>query len=559
MSTGTSAATAARGDAVDVRPHRRGTGGPAGTFAGTWALARLALRRDRILLPVWLAVFVATAGSTASSTLALYPDIASRREIGTTINSNPAMLALYGRVFDVESAGAVAMFKVNAMGAALFAVLTMIVLVRHTRAEEEAGRLELLGATVVGRYAALTAALLVSGGTAVLLGLLTGAALIGAGLPVAGSLAFGAGWALTGLSFTAVAAVMAQLTTSARAATGLTAAVLGATYLLRAVGDVADADGPRWASWLSPVGWAQQVRPFAGERWWVFAPGLAFVALASFAAYVLVADRDVGSGLLADRAGRPTATRWLSSAPALALRLQRGLLLAWTGAMLLMGLVVGSLGKSIDAFLTTPEAKDMIVRIGGSAGLLDAFFGAELGAVALIVSIFCISSVLRLRAEETGLRAEALLATGLGRRRLAAGYLVVAALGSVWLLLVAGLGMGLTAAATLNDGAWTPRLLVGALAHAPAVLVMLGVTAAVVGLVPRASAAGWALLVTFLLIGELGPIFQLDRRVIDLSPFVHVPPLGHLTAAPLVTTTLVAAALTAVGIEAFRRRDLTSP
>ena len=540
-------------DPVDAAP------GSAEAFAGTRALVQLALRRDRVLVPVWLAVFTVMAGSTASSTLALYPDVASRREIGTTINGNPAMLALYGRVFDVESAGAVAMFKVNAMGAALVAVLAMILMVRHTRAEEEAGRLDLLGAGVVGRYAALTAAALVSGGTAVVLGLLTAVARVAAGQPVAGSLAFGAGWALTGLSFTAVAAVMAQLTTGARAATGLTAAVLGATYLLRAVGDIADEHGPRWASWLSPVGWAQQVRPFAGERWWVLAPGLAFVGLALFAAFVLVADRDVGAGLLADRAGSPTAGPQLRNAPALALRLQRGMLLAWTGAVLVMGLVVGSLGSSIDAFLTSPAAKDMIVKIGGTGGVLDAFFGTELAVVALVISIFAISSVLRLRGEETGLRAEALLATGLSRRRLAGGYLLVAAAGSVWLLLVAGLGMGVAAAGTLHDGAWTGRLVAGSLAHAPAVLVLLGITAAAVGLVPRFSVAGWAALVAFLLIGELGPVFELDRRVIDVSPFAHVPPLGHLTAAPLLWTSLVAAALVVAGVEGFRRRDLTSP
>jgi ABC-2 type transport system permease protein len=527
-------------------------------FAGTRGLTRLALRRDRVLIPVWLAVFVAMAGSTASSTLALYPDIASRREIATTINGNPAMLALYGRIFDVESAGAVAMFKVNAMGAALVAVLTMILLVRHTRAEEEAGRLELLGAGVVGRHAALTAALLVSGGTAVVLGLLTAASLIAAGLPVAGSLAFGLSWTLTGLSFTAVAAVTAQLTTGARAATGLTAAVLGATYLLRAVGDVADEDGPRWLSWLSPVGWAQQVRPFAGVRWWVFAPGLLFVALATFAAYVLVAGRDVGAGLLADRPGRPAASASLSSAPALALRLQRGLLLAWTGAMLVMGLVVGSLGSSIDAFLESPEAKDMIARMGGSSNLLDAFFGTELGAVALIVSIFAIQAVLRLRAEESGLRAEALLATALDRRRFVLSHLLVSALGSTWLLAVAGLGMGITASATLHDGAWFGRLLGAALVQVPAVLVMAGFTLAAFGLVPRFAAAGWALLVGVLLIGELGPIFEVDQRVLDISPFVHVPRLGEITAAPLVWLMLVALALAVLGTEAFRRRDVQS-
>lgn len=40
-------------------------------FAGTWQLLRLALRRDRILLPVWIVVFAASAAGSASATIEL--------------------------------------------------------------------------------------------------------------------------------------------------------------------------------------------------------------------------------------------------------------------------------------------------------------------------------------------------------------------------------------------------------------------------------------------------------------------------------------------------------
>ncbi|MGN6635642.1 MAG: ABC transporter permease [Oryzihumus sp.] len=554
MSTGTS--TGAAGTLGATRPTVAPARGSA--FTGTWPLVRLALRRDRVLVPVWLAVFVVLAGSTASSTLTLYPDIVSRRQIGVTINSNPAMVAFYGTVLDVNSAGAVAMFKVNAMGAALVAVLTMILLVRHSRAEEESGRLELLGAAVVGRFAPLTAALAVTCGTAITLGILTGLSLVAAGLPVSGSLAFGLSWALTGVSFAAVAAVMAQLTTTARGATGLTAAVLGATYLLRAVGDVSDVHGPRWASWLSPVGWAQQVRPFAGTRWWVFLIGAVFTAVVTVGAYSLAGRRDLGAGLLADRGGRAEATRWLGSPLGLAVRLQRAGLLSWTAGFAVMGTIIGSLANSVQSFLDTPGAREMITRLGGQSGLLDAFFGTELAAVAVITAVFGIQSVLRLRAEETSLHAELLLATATGRRRWALSHITVAVLGSIWLLVLLGMTMGLSAASTLNDYDQVGRILGAALAQLPSVLVMVGIAVAAFGLVPRLVGAAWALLVAFLLVGELGPLFRLDQRVMDLSPFAHTPrlPGGTLTATPLVWLTVVGLALVVLGLEAFRRRDL---
>ena len=62
-----------------------------------------------------------------------------------------------------------------------------------------------------------------------------------------------------------VAALTAQLTDSSRAANAMALGFLGATYLVRAIGDA----GPSWLSWLSPVGWGQQVKPYAGDRWWV--------------------------------------------------------------------------------------------------------------------------------------------------------------------------------------------------------------------------------------------------------------------------------------------------
>ncbi|KAA2244175.1 ABC transporter permease, partial [Solihabitans fulvus] len=136
---------------------------------------------------MWSVLFALTASSPASATVGLYPTPSSRGEPAGTFNSTPALVALYGRIYDPTSLGALAMLKLSALGAALVAVLGYIVVVRHTRAEEESGRLELLGATVVGRRAPLTAALIVAAGTDLVLGLLTALGQNGAGLPVTGA------------------------------------------------------------------------------------------------------------------------------------------------------------------------------------------------------------------------------------------------------------------------------------------------------------------------------------------------------------------------------------
>jgi ABC-2 type transport system permease protein len=531
----------------------------AGSFAGTGTMLRLALRRDRILIPAWLVVYVGSAASSAAATVDLYPDLASREAAAASVNNASSLVAMYGRVYDVTSLGEISMFKMGGLVGALVAVFAIILTVRHTRAEEEAGRLELLGSGVLGRFATLTSALIVVAGTSLLLGLLTAASLAGAGLPVAGSLAFGLAWTGIGVSFAAVAAICAQLTTGARAATGTASAVLGLTYLLRAIGDTAGPGGPGWESWLSPVGWGQQVRPFAGGRWWVLGISVLFSAVAVAVAFALTTRRDLGAGLLADRPGRAGASRSLGTPLGLAFRLQRGTLLGWTLSFAVLGSVLGNLASNIGGFLNSPNAQEMIRELGGRQTLVDAFLATEMSFVGVFVAAYGVQATLRLRGEETALRAEPLLSAAVGRRGWLLSHLTVAVLGAAWLLAVAGLGSGLSlAAAGTGGGGQVGRMLGAALAQLPAVLVMIGLVVTGYGLVPRWVQLGWGALVVFLLIGELGPLFDLDQRVMDLSPFAHSPKLPGPTPdlSPLVWLTLIGVTLVVIGVEAFRRRDL---
>ena len=324
-------------------------------FAGTGTLVRLALRRDRIMLPVWILVFVVSAAGSAQASIELYPDVASRVEAAETTNSSPALVSLYGRIWDPTSLGELSLFKLTCFGALLVGLLAAMIVVRHTRTEEESGRLELLSAGVLGRYAALTAALIVSAGTVIVLGLVTALSLIGVGLPTAGSLAFGLTWIAAGLAFAGVAAVTAQLTENARTANGFTAIVLGVSYVLRALGDSATDGGSRWVSWLSPIGWAQQIRPFAGDRWLVALAPLALMVLLVAGAFALIRRRDIGAGLVRPRPGPATASASLRSPLALAWRLHRGSLYAWAFAFLLLGLLVGNIASNVDGFVSSEQ------------------------------------------------------------------------------------------------------------------------------------------------------------------------------------------------------------
>jgi ABC-2 type transport system permease protein len=529
-------------------------------LAGTRALVRLALRRDRITLPVWIYALVALTVGTAASFSRLYPTLAGRRAFAAGVADNPALTALYGRLLDATSIGALTAWRIGFNGAALAGLMSLMTVVRHTRAEEETGRLELLGSGVVGRHAPLTAGLLVAFATNVLLGLLLAVGLIAVGLAAPGALALGLAFVTTGWLFSAVGAVAAQLTETARAANGIGIGVLGLSVALRAAGD-SGGDGLSWLSWVSPAAWPEQLRPFAGERWWALALPLLSTAVLLGVAYALVSRRDLGAGLLPARPGPAQAAPMLRSPLALAWRLQRGVLAGWTFGFAIIGAVFGSLAAGIgDLLRSNSQLMQTINRLGGGQHVLvDAYLSAILGIFGTGVAAYAVQVVLRLRSEETAQRAEPVLATAVTRLRWAWSHLTFAALGSAVVLATAGLAAGLTHGLRTHDVATqVPRLLGAALVQLPAVWVLAGITVALFGLLPRQVQTSWGILGAFLLLGEVGPVLQLSQWVIDLSPFAHVPRVlgSALTVTPLIGLAAAAAVLTTVGLAGFRQRDI---
>src|SRR5215217_5551305 len=239
-----------------------------GTFSGTGALVRLILRRDRVVLPLWVLSLSLLPVAIANTMYDLYPTAAERQSYIDIVTSTPTFLALYGHAFG-HSLGAITAWRLG--GTVLFVGLaSLLSVIRHTRAEEEAGRRELLGATVVGRQAPLLAALLVTIGADLALGAIAAVSLIAYGLPAWGSVAFGLSWAAFGWAFAAIAAAVAQATEGARAARGISIAVLGLSLALRMAGDVGKEDGPSWISWLTPFGWIQHIHLYGDQGWWIF-------------------------------------------------------------------------------------------------------------------------------------------------------------------------------------------------------------------------------------------------------------------------------------------------
>lgn len=530
------------------------------SITGVGQLVRLILRRDRFLLPIWVLLLALLPVTYASATEQLYPTPQGLAQYYQSIVSNPSLMSTLGPVFG-DTLGALTTWRSGIL-LLFLGIISLLTVIRHTRTEEEAGRRELLGSTVLGRQAPLAAALIVTGGANVVLGLVLALGMIGYGLPAAGSLALGLAFTTTGLLFAAVGALAAQLTEGAGASRGIGLATVGAIFLIRTLGDAGGLDGRlAWLSWLSPIGWAHRVRPYAGERWWLLLLLVALSAALVATAVRVQSQRDIGAGVLPPRLGPAYAAPGLRSPLGLAWRLQRGSLLGWCVGFIAIGAMVGGATKSIDLMAgDNAELGDLLARIGGTTVLQDAYVAATLGLLALAAAGYSVAAVLRLRAEETSLRAEPLLATPVSRTAWAVSHILFAVLGPALGVLLLGLTIGLVSGSG-DPARQVGRVLSGAVLQLPAVWVLTGLTVALFGLLPRLAAAlAWGALAACVLLSFVGQLLQLDQRILDVSPFLHTPrlPGGEVTATPLAWLLGIAVVLTAAGLLGFRRRDLSS-
>jgi len=525
-------------------------------WTGTLTLLRLVWRRDRWSLVAWTLGLAAMAGFSAAATVGLYPDAASRSLAAAAVNNNAATLAMFGPVYDPDSLGELAMFKMTVFGGIALAVVLSLLVIRHTRAEEESGRAELLAAGVVGRAASLSAVMLAAIITAVAVGALTAGALVAAGLPGVGSIAFGAAWAATGVAFAAVAAVAAQLSSTARGAREIALVAVGLAYALRAVGDATDPGASPW-SWLSPLGWNKEVRAFAGDRWVVLLLPLLVTAVLVPVAFWLRSRRDLGRGLwAADQRLAPVLR--VRGLPSLVLRLNAGPWLVWCAFFVAFAAVMGTVSASMEEWITSPQMRDLITALGGQESVTDATLAAYLIFLAMTAAAFAISTTLRMRTDEVAGHAEVLLASGATRRQWALAFLVVPVLGSAVLLALGAATMGITSAVALAEPDQFFRVLLAGLAQIPVVWVMAMLAFATVGWLPRFTAVVWLVFLASAAIAEFGALWSLPQWLVSTSVF-HAAPMLPISGEDLPTIVGllgIAAILGALGFAGWQHRDV---
>ena len=467
-----------------------------------------------------------------------YPEEA-QRAARVNLLKTPAGMILGGPMFGVNETDLGVMMANELMLTLIIAasILSILTVIRHTRAEEESGAAELVLSSVVGRHARTYAALIVVGGVNAILAVTMTVAMAATGFGVVDTAAMCLG--ITGVSmvFGAVAAVTAQLWRQARAATGAAMGALALAALVRGVGDVIDNSGSA-LSWFSPIAWAQQMRAFVDLRWWPFALLVALaVGLIALSAVVLESSRQYDDGVIPSTGEHPNAHP-IRSVFGLHLTLQRGQTIGWAVGLFLSGLAFGSMTKSL---LDAAKDNELLQRVLAQQGT-DGVYTTLTQFLAAAATAYVVSAVLRVWGDEESGLGEAVLAGAVSRWRWLVTAVAAAVVGSAVLMFFAGLGMGLGAGITIGEPQTIWRLTLAALAFVPAMAAMAGVAALAVAL--RQPWIGW-LAVTFVIISlYLGALLRLPQWLLDASPIGQTKAPSEYSAIALTAMVVAAVALT---------------
>ena len=518
-------------------------------LTGTVGLVRFALRRDRIRLAVWVGSLTLMMVYAPAAIKLAYPDEA-QRQARVNLLKTPAGIMLGGPMFGGNETDLGVMMANELMLSLIVAasILSVLTVIRHTRAEEESGAAELVLSSVVGRHARTAAALAVVVLVNATLSVTMTAAMTVSGFVVIDSAAMCLGVTAVATVFGAFAALSAQLWRQARTATGAALAALAAAVLVRGAGDVIDNSGSA-LSWFSPIAWAQQMRPFVALRWWPLALLVALAVALAAATVALESRRQYDDGILAS-AGERSHARAVGGVFGLQLVIHRGLTLGWAIGLVIAGAAFGSMTKSL---LDAASGNELLARVLSAQGT-DGVYTTMTQFLAAATTAYVVTVVVRVsRDEESGI-GEVVLAGSVSRWAWLLSAVGAALVGAAVLLACAGLGNGLGAGLTVGEPASIVRLTLAALAFLPAMAVVAGVAA--LGVALRRPGIGW-LAVTYVVVAlYLGALLRLPRWLIEASPVTRTTAPLSISVAALAVMTVIAVALTLGAGMLYRRRDV---
>jgi ABC-2 type transport system permease protein len=521
------------------------------------ALVRRAARDARTRTLAFIYLFVAVSYINPVSYRHTYPTLADRVGFARSFAHNKAVVLFYGKAYDVLTVGGYTAWRSGGVLAIFAAVFGLLAAVRAWRAEEDAGRAEIVLSAGAGRRTAFGASLTAIGLSTIALWAAALAGLLLARLPAGNSAYLALAIVSVIPVFVGVGGLVSQLAPSRRVALELGGSVVAACFLLRVIADTSTGAG--WLRWATPLGWAEELRPFTGAQPLVLLlPALTAITLLLLT-WRLAAVRDVGNGLLTVHDSSRPRLALLTSTTAQALRSEQATLIVWAASVTAFALVVGIISKSISSAGISNQLVKELAKLGVGSVLHPAgYIAFSFTFFAVAISLFTVSQVVAAWHEESAQQLETLIALPVGRDRWLGGRLALAGGAALVIALAAGLAAWL-GAVSQGVSLSLPKMLLAGLNCLPVSLLFLGVTAAIYALVPRATAPlGYGLLVVMYLWQLFGSLLGAPHWLVEATPFAHVAAVPTEPFQPIAAAVMIAVGLVAAvaATWCFRRRDL---
>ncbi|WP_010651937.1 ABC transporter permease [Oceanobacillus massiliensis] len=520
-------------------------------------LSRFLIRLDRIRIMLWLFGLAFFTLIVPNALAELYGSQQERDGMAETM-ANPAMIAMVGPGdLTNYTVGAMTAHQMLLMTAAVVGLMSILLVSRHTRADEEDGRIEMIRSLPTGRLSYLNASLLVSGGTNAVLAIITGFGLYALGIEsmdLEGSLLYGAALGGTGLVFAGVTAIFAQLFESSRSTIGWSVAVLLLAYLFRAVTDISN----EGLSWLSPLGWVTKTEAYSSDNW---LPVLLMIGVSGtlyILANYLYSIRDLERGFFPSRPGRMYASRFLQSPIGLALRLQQTGTISWAIGLFVVGASYGSVLGDMESFFAGNEMMEQLLQPAEGVSLTEQFIPILLMVMAILATIPPVMAMNKLKGEENKDRVTHLLGRAVSRTRLMGGYLMIAIVNGFVMISLTAIGLWAAGTAVMVDGIEFGTIYGAALSYYPAILIIISITVFFIGFLPKLTSIVWLYLFYSFVVLYLGSLMQFPDWVGKLSPFGYIPQVPIEDAAPmtLIILSVIAAGLIVFGFIGYNKRDI---
>src|SRR4051794_18089572 len=120
-------------------------------MTGAGLLLRTFLNRDKWMVLAWTGGITVLYWSQAVGIEGVYESQAEFDKAAALMEKNAAFIAMAGPARALNTVGGQVTWQASAFGAICAGLMSMYLIGRHTRAEEESGRDELLRSTAIGR------------------------------------------------------------------------------------------------------------------------------------------------------------------------------------------------------------------------------------------------------------------------------------------------------------------------------------------------------------------------------------------------------------------------